>query len=302
MIYLLILFILIYGGVFQIVLYILKVPPTKVRKNLDKAVFIKEKTNLKLYHAVVMPLMKPVSTLVKLPTQKEIETASMLKRGGLNLSPKEYYARAIVSAGLTLPTSFLIVVVGVNQLLPVTLAFSVIVYFHFLTDLNDKLKLKKDQIEMGLPGFVRSILYKLDDVSADKGGNSMVQVDLIQIFEDYLRVANPVFHYDVAVLIMEMKSKDIEAALRNFSERIGLPEVSFLSNALIGLNRGEHQGETLLALARDMDVKARENIRKVLLKRPGQVRMASIPLVIVSIATLLYVIVSHLFLSVGGLF
>lgn len=302
MIYLLILFILIYAGVFQIVLYVLKVPPAKVRKNLDKAVFIKEKTNLKLYHAVVMPLMKPVSTLVKLPTQKEIETASMLKRGGLNLSPKEYYARAIVSAGLTLPISFLIVVVGVNQLLPVTLAFSVIVYFHFLTDLNDKLKLKKDQIEMGLPGFVRSILYKLDDVSADKGGNSMVQVDLIQIFEDYLRVANPVFHYDVAVLIMEMKSKDIEAALRNFSERIGLPEVSFLSNALIGLNRGEHQGETLLALARDMDVKARENIRKVLLKRPGQVRMASIPLVIVSIATLLYVIVSHLFLSVGGLF
>lgn len=302
MIYLLILFILIYVGVLQIVLYVLKVPPAKVRKNLDKAVFIKEKTNLKLYHAVVMPLMKPVSTLVKLPTQKEIETASMLKRGGLNLSPKEYYARAIVSAGLTLPISFLIVVVGVNQLLPVTLVFSVIVYFHFLTDLNDKLKLKKDQIEMGLPGFVRSILYKLDDVSADKGGNSMVQVDLIQIFEDYLRVANPVFHYDVAVLIMEMKSKDIEAALRNFSERIGLPEVSFLSNALIGLNRGEHQGETLLALARDMDVKARENIRKVLLKRPGQVRMASIPLVIVSIATLLYVIVSHLFLSVGGLF
>lgn len=282
--------------------FIVKMPPAKVGKNLSKAVFVKEKSSLKIYHAIVMPIMKPVTKFVKLPADKEIETASMLKRGGLNLSPKEYYARAIVSAGLTLPFSFLMVVVGVNQLLPVTLAFSVIVYFHFLTDLNDKLKLKKDQIEMGLPGFVRSILFKLDDVSSDKGGNNIVQVDLIQIFEDYLRVANPVFHYDVAVLIMEMKSKDIEAALRNFSERIGLPEVSFLSNALIGLNRGEHQGETLSALARDMDIKARENIRKVLLKRPGQVRMASIPLVIVSIATLLYVIVSHLFHSVSGLF
>lgn len=90
----------------------------------------------------------------------------------------------------------------------------------------------------------------------------MVQADLIQIFEDYLKVANSAFHYDIAILIMEMKSKDIETALRNFNERVGLAEVSF-ANALIGLNRGEHQGETP-ALARDMDIKARENIRKVL--------------------------------------
>ncbi len=302
MIYLLALFVVFYFGIFQLGIYILKIPPAKIRRNLNKAVFIKEKSGAKLYNQVVMPLMKPIAVLVRLPAQKESETASMLKRGGLDFTPKEYYARAIVIAALTLPISILMVVIGVNQLLPVTLAVTVIVYFHFLTDLNDKLKAKKDQIEMGLPGFVRSILYKLDDVNADKGGNNVVQVDLIQIFEDYLKVANPVFHYDVAVLIMEMKSKDIEAALRNFNERIGLPEVSFLSNALIGLNRGEHQGETLSSLARDMDIKARENIRKVLLKRPGRVRLASIPLVIVTIITLLYVIVSHLFQSVGGLF
>jgi hypothetical protein len=226
----------------------------------------------------------------------------MLRRGGLDLTPKEYYARAIVSATLTLLLSLLILVVGVRQLLPVTLAFSIIVYFHFMTDLNDKLKEKREKIELGLPGFIRSILYKLDDVNTDKSGSNVVQVDLIQIFEDYLKVANTVFYYDIAVLIMEMKSKDIETALRHFSERIGIAEVSFLTNALIGLNRGEHQGETLSALARDMDIKARENIKKVLLKRPGMVRLASIPLVIVAVITLLYVIVTHLFQSVGGLF
>jgi hypothetical protein len=103
-------------------------------------------------------------------------------------------------------------------------------------------------------------------------------------------------------LIMEMKAKDIETALRNFNERIGLVEVSFLVNALIGLYRGEHQGEALMYLAKDMDIKAREALKKNLGRLPGKVKIASIPLVIVTLASLLYVIGSHLMKSVGGLF
>ena len=82
-------------------------------------------------------------------------------------------------------------------------------------------------------------------------------MDLIQVFEDYLKVSSEVFYYDIAVLILDMKAKDIETALRNFNERVGLVEVSFLTNALIGLYRGEHQAEALHYLAKDMDIKAR---------------------------------------------
>lgn len=301
MILLLLLFVLLYVAGYQLCVHLVRLPPAATGKNLRNAVAVKEKTTTKLYNRLVMPLVKPVSLMVRIEPEKEGEMASMLRRGGLDLTPREYYARALISALMTLPLSFGILLVGVRQLVPVTLAFSVIVYFHFMTDLNDKLKAKKEQIELGLPGFVRSILYKLEDVNGSRSGSQVVQADLIQIFEDYLKVAHSAFHYDIAILIMEMKSKDIETALRNFNERVGLAEVSFLANALIGLNRGEHQGETLSALARDMDIKARENIRKVLLKRPAMVRLASIPLVIVSVITLLYVIVTHLFHSVGGL-
>ncbi len=151
-----------------------------------------------------------------------------------------------------------------------------------MTDLKDKLKEKKMLIEIELPGFIRSILYKLEDI---QGGNSktVVQVDLIQIFEDYLKVASEVFYYDVAVLVMEMKAKDIETALRNFNERIGLTDVSFLVNALIGLYRGEHQGEALMYLTRDMDVRAKEALKKKLGKLPGKIKVASVPLVVVTL-------------------
>jgi hypothetical protein len=163
------------------------------------------------------------------------------------------------------------------------------------------MKEKKNRIEAELPGFVRSILYKLDDIK-DGSNKAIVQVDLIQIFEDYLKVASEVFYYDVSVLVMEMKAKDIETALRNFNERIGITDVSFLVNALIGLYRGEHQGEALAYLARDMDIKAKEALRKKLNKLPRRVKIASIPLVAVTLASLLYVIGSHMIRSMGGLF
>jgi hypothetical protein len=194
----------------------------------------------------------------------------------------------------------LLVVIGAAHLAPIALIFAVVVYFHFMTDLKDMMKEKKRRIEIELPSFVRSILYKLDDIRGDK--QSVVQVDLIQIFEDYLKVASDVFRYDVSVLVLEMKAKDIETALRNFNERIGLTDVSFLVNALIGLHRGEHQGEALAYLARDMDVKAKEALRKKLNKLPGTVKRASIPLVVVTLACLLYVIGSHMVKSMGGLF
>jgi len=195
----------------------------------------------------------------------------------------------------------LLFAVGAANIAPIVLIFSIVVYFHFMTDLKDKMKEKKNRIEMELPGFVRSILYKLDDVKGDSR-KKIVQVDLIQIFEDYLKVASEVFQYDVSVLVMEMKAKDIETALRNFNERIGLTDVSFLVNALIGLYRGEHQGEALAYLARDMDIKAKEALRKKLNKLPRRIKIASIPLVAVTLASLLYVIGSHLIRSMGGLF
>ncbi|AOT72980.1 hypothetical protein Gferi_03745 [Geosporobacter ferrireducens] len=170
-----------------------------------------------------------------------------------------------------------------------------------MTDLKDRMKEKKKRIEMELPGFVRSILYRLEDNRHD-GSRLVVQVDLIQIFEDYLKVVSDAFREDVAILVMEMKAKDIETALRSFNERLGITDVSFLVNALIGLHRGEHQGEALSYLARDMDIKAKEAMKKKLDTLPRRVKIASIPLVAITIVSLLYVIGSHLIRSMGGLF
>lgn len=301
MFYQMIIFVLLTAAGFLLCRQILKVPKLSMRKNIKNLQVEKEKPGKRLLDRFIMPLVKPLSRLIPIDPIKEARMASMLRRGGSELTPKEYYARAILCALFTLPLALVFVVIGAPNLAPLILIFALVIYRHFTTDLKDQMKEKKKRIEIELPGFVRSILYRLEDNRHD-GSRIVVQVDLIQVFEDYLRVASEVFREDVAILIVEMKAKDIETALRNFNERLGITDVSFLVNALIGLYRGEHQGEALSYLARDMDVKAKEALKKKLNNLPRRVKIASVPLVAVTLASLIYVIGSHLVRSMGGLF
>ena len=280
---------------------LLKIPKLNMKKNQKHLQSEKETAGKQFLDRLVMPIARLLSHLIPIDPVKEARMASMLLRGGLMLTPKEYYARAILCACLTLPLALVFLLLGAAKMAPLILFLAVLVYRHLMTDLNDQIKEKKKRIEVELPGFVRSILYRLEDNRHD-GSRMVVQVDLIQIFEDYLKVASDTFRDDVAILVMEMKAKDIETALHNFNERLGITDVSFLVNALIGLHRGEHQGEALSYLARDMDIKAKEALRKKLDNLPRRVKIASIPLVIITIVSLLYVIGSHLIRSMGGLF
>lgn len=296
-----IVFILLTAAGILICRQLLKIPKLSMKKNIKNVQAEKEAMGNRLLNRFIMPLARPVSRFVPLNPVKEARMASILRRGGLELTPKEYYARAIVCASFTLPLALLFIFLRAVKLAPLILLLALLVYRHFMTDLKDRMKEKKKRIEMELPGFVRSILYRLEDNRHD-GSRLVVQVDLIQIFEDYLKVASDAFQEDVAILVMEMKAKDIETALRSFNERLGITDVSFLVNALIGLYRGEHQGEALSYLARDMDIKAKEAMKNKLDTLPRRVKIASIPLVAITIVSLLYVIGSHLIRSMGGLF
>ena len=128
-----------------------------------------------------------------------------------------------------------------------------------------------------------------------------IKADMITIFEDYLRIAPDVFVYDIQKLVTEMKAKDIETALNNFNKRLAIPEVSLLTDALVGLTRGERQTEVLDSLAREMDVKIKNSISAELEKRPGKVLLASIPLFVMAIVAIFYVFINATISGLGSL-
>lgn len=276
-----------------------RVAPKLTIKKLKKSSEIKIDSKTQLYNVIVLPLIKPVSLLVKLESEKEIMYAAKLKRAGVNLSPKEYYARAIIMSVISLFLSFLMLLIGARLLIFVTLILSVVIYIHFITEINDILKQKKEAIEWGLPSFIRSIIYKIGN-----NEDGSVKADLIDIFEDYYKVINSskenlIFQYDIAVLITEMKSMNIEIALRNFDERVGMTPVTFLVQSLIGINRGENQNLRLETLASDMSKLAKENLKRELDKRPEKIKGVNLYLTIIGIITLVTPIVMHLIKGLG---
>lgn len=279
---------LIMKGINEWFRYLEQDPGGRTQKNFTMSIVkqsITESIKDRWMNGILMTLARLFAPLIHFTPEKEMIMSGKLARANITLAPAEYYARAIVVGILSLFLLPIFFFVGLPILIPIGLAISGVLFYHFLTSYRDVLKKKKKEIELGLPGFIRSILYKLSETGT-------VSADLIRIFEDYMKVADPIFLYDVSVLVMEMKTKSIESALRNFNARLGIVEVSFLCNALLGITRGEHQENALAVLAKDMDLKARENLKRELGKRPGKVWLATIPLVAVGGITLIYVILS----------
>ena len=292
-------FMLIFAGLHALLRPLFGIPSKAAVRNARAQTEKRLPLKRKLYNAFIRPIVRAVASLIRMKPDREREMGLLLKRAGMQLTPREFRAKAFVDAALSLLISVIVFLAGLHYMLPVTLIVSVLFYFRSSTSLNEALKEKKERIEASLPGFIRAILYKLEQNRSISGDH--IHADLIEIFEDYLRIAKGVFHYDVSVLVTEMKSMDIPSALRNFSDRISLPEVTFLTNALIGIHRGENQNDTLRGLAKDMDIKARENIRRELDKRPGKVRLAIIPMAILAIVCLFYVIITSVLVNMGGL-
>lgn len=279
-----IVFLLLVRGAFYILDSSLNVPSSAAQKGVRETIKKKTLTD-RMEEVFIVPCIKLIAPFVKISDEREKKLKYMLGRADIKESPKEYYAKAIVYLGFSLLIPLMLYILGIPNMVTVGFILAGVIFYRQLTSYKAELKKKNKAIEKGLPSFIRSILYQLNDTKT-----GVVKADLIGIFENYLSVANPVFAWDISVLIMEMKSKDLEVALRSFASRLAIPQVGFLCNALLGLTRGEAQHETLAALAREMDIKGKDNIKKENEAKPKKVYIACIPLFSIAIIAMGYVL------------
>jgi hypothetical protein len=292
-----VLFLLLSAGGFLILTAVMRLPPRQTSKNLQKMYIHKLSLGKRLEQAILTPLIKPVSKLIRLSERVDVLLGADLQRAGIPYTPREYYARAIIFAALSLVFPFLVPVAGIPILIPVSAVLPVLLFRKFSIEHKDILKKKRQQIGMVLPPFIRFVLYRL---SGSEDGR--VQIDVVAIFEDYIKIAPDALEYDVRLLVTEMKSKGVTQGLHSFDRRLNLPEVGFLVRALIGIHQGQPQQGALAALSRDTDVRARENLKRELDRQPGKIKRATLPLVLVGVAALLYVLVYSLMNNASGMF
>lgn len=271
-------------------------PPRKATRAFMQTVQSKKSVKNRIEEELVMPIARQiVAPWIRLEERSSLRWQMQLTRAALPWSPQEYLARGITITLLVLAAIFLVFpIVGLTGALPLGICITGLLAYHQFTMHVEILKKKQKSIIRGLPGFVRIILFKLREA-----GHSP---DLIHIFETYLQIANPAFEYDVSKLVVDLKSQNAELALRNFANRIELPDVTRLSNILIGITRGENQEIALERLAADMDLQIHEALQRELDKRPMKVRRPTLCLVIVAFFVLGYVVFTSLVQEMGYLF
>lgn len=278
------------GGLFIVSSEALGLPPIATAKGVKTAVKSKQSFLDSLLTVVVMPIVKIISPFMMIADYKEKRMAKQLRRAGIPLTPKEYYARSIVMAVLATAITYIMLVLTVKSMSLVAVVLGVVVYFHFHGEIKDKLKAKDRLIEAELPKFIRAIVQGL-----------RTEKDIIKLLETYQTIAGDGLKYDIEVLIMDLKSGNFEEGMTEFEKRLGNSYVSRLAKALIAVNRGDDQSSMLNYLLSDMGLLAKEMMQRELNKRPGRVKMLVIPIVLVAVVALFYVIGANLFSSLGGI-
>ena len=102
-----IIFILLTAGEYQLVCELAGLPPGSTAKGVRSALSDKKTLYDRLNIYFIMPFVKVIAPFIGVAEYKEKKIEMQLARAGIDLSPKEYYARSILMSATAFVLSFL---------------------------------------------------------------------------------------------------------------------------------------------------------------------------------------------------
>ena len=208
MVFLIFLFgILLAAGLFFIMADLLKLPRLATQRAM-LSVGRQEKKQAKSVEALLMGWAVRLAPHIHMDEYKRGRLRNTLAAAGLNMTPEEYTAFAMVQTSAVL-----------LAVIPCLLA--VAVYFKEIRRAEEKLSVKRDEIEAELPRFVATITQEL-----------AVSRDVLSMIEHYKQHAGETFSAELDVLTADMRSGSYEAALTRFEARFNSPLLSDIVRGL----------------------------------------------------------------------
>lgn len=251
-------------GIFALVSAVLTFPDSSTLKVLEG---IKKNQSIteQLDEQIVMPIARLVVKFVRIDEYKEVKLRRTLARAKIEFTPHEYFARAITISALTIVSSFLFIPLGIPIFTLLILMLGVILYFKNMQMAADKIKNINEQIVKELPRFIRTY-------------NSATKVDkrIINCIEKYLIIAGDAMKYDLEMLLIDLKTMDEVESLKRFSERVNVSYLNDFITGVIAATQGEDQSAFFAITEQNMNMLARENLKKEVLKRPAKIKKATI--------------------------
>lgn len=263
-------------GIYSLVGNYITFPTTQTDKAMSG---FKRKQSIgeRFYTSVTYPLTKIISKFIRMEGYQKRKLEKDLQRAGINLTPAEYYAKAYVTAGLVILSSFLFIPLGLPIITMCVMLLGIMLFFKERQSVKEKLNKINGKILDELPRFVRTYNNSLKSSK-----------DILKFMERYRKISGDDFKYDLDILITDLKTGNTEEALQRFDERVNIPQLSTFISGVIGTSKGINQETFFYLTEQDMKILARENIKREIAKRPGKIKKATVAVGVMMFLLYLY--------------
>lgn len=281
--------ILLVFGLFFILADVLKLPylsTAKAMLNTTRA----EKKAAKSIETYLMTWAVKLSKYIRMDEYRRSRMKNILKATGMNMTPEVYQAYAFVKCGAIL-LGVIPCLLVFPLLAPVVVFLAVMIYFKETRRADEKLKVKRDEIENELPRFVANVEQELK--------NSR---DVLSIIENFKKNAGASFAGELDILAADMRSSSYEAALTRFEARLNSPMLSDVVRGLIGVLRGDDSAVYFQMLAHDFKQLELQKLKSEAQKIPPKIRVFSFIMLLCFLLTYLAIIAYEILKSLGGMF
>ena len=281
--------VLLAAGLFFLAADLLKLPRLATQRAMISA-GRQEKKQARSAEALLMGWAVKLAPHSRMDEYKKSRLKNVLNAAGIAMSPEEYTAFAMVKTG-----AVLLAVIPCLLIFPllalIVILLAVAVYFKDIRRADEKLAVKRDEIEAELPRFVATITQEL-----------AVSRDVLSMLEHYKQNAGPVFAAELDVLTADMRSGSYEAALTRFEARFNSPLLSDVVRGLIGVLRGDNGVNYFQMLSHDMKQLELQRLKAKAMKIPPKIRVFSFVLLMCFLVTYLAIIIYEIIFSLGGMF
>lgn len=277
------------AGLFLILADVLKLPRLATNSAMITATKEqKEKANN--FEAVLNGWTVVLAKYIPMDEYKKHRLQNTLHAAGMNQTPEEYVAFALLKSGLVGLGAILCLMI-LPLLAPVLLFLAILIYFKEIKKADEKLSAKREKIESELPRFVATITQELK-----------ASRDVIGILENYKKNAGVTFGYELDILTADMRSGSYEAALTRFEARLNSPMLSDITRGLISVLRGDDGGMYFQMLSHDMKQLELQRLKAKAMKIPPKIRIFSFLMLMCFVTTYVVIIISEILRSLSGLF
>ncbi len=276
-------------GLFFIISDLLKLPRLATQKAMQSA-GREGKQKSKNIDILLLGWAVRLSKYIPMDEYKKARMRNTLNASGINMTPEEYMASAIVKAGL-IGIGIIPSLIILPLLAPIILFLSIMTYFKEIKKADEELKDKREKIEKELPRFVATITQELK-----------ASRDVLSMLENFKKNAGEDFTKELDILTADMRSSSYEAALTRFEARINSPMLSDITRGLIGVLRGDDGTMYFQMLSHDMKQLELQRLKAEAMKIPPKIRVFSFIMLMCFMGVYLSIIIYEIIRSFSGLF